>query len=328
MDRFNRACVAVLAAGRMTIGLMTPAARPSGGMADLDAERQLAERADMLGFAALWARDVPLMVPQGADHEVSAQDDPFVWLATLSAATQRIALGTAAAVLPLRNPLHLAKSALSLDRLSGGRFILGLGSGDRPEEFVAFGEDVNRRAEKFRAQWPVLRSALGRRTSERELLLEVTHGYELMKPSSTRVPMIVVGSARQSLQWIAANADAWATYHRDEVRQQGRIGLWRSALRERAGGKVKPFVQSVQSVHLDLLASPDAPSTPVELGLRTGRRQLIAYLARMEKIGVSHVMLHLAPGLRPVLEIVDEIGQEVLPALKAATHLQQQKEIA
>jgi luciferase-type oxidoreductase len=285
----------------------------------------VAERADVLGFAALWARDVPLMVPQGADHEASALDDPFVWLATLAAATQRIALGTAAAVLPLRNPLHLAKSALSLDRLSGGRFILGLGSGDRPEEFVAFGEDVNRRAEKFRAQWAVLQSALGRRTSERELLLEITGGYELMQPPSARVPMIVVGSARQSLQWIAANADAWATYHRDEVRQEGRVGLWRSALRERAGGEVKPFVHSV---HLDLLASPDAPSTPVELGLRTGRHQLIAYLARMEKIGVGHVILHLAPGLRPVLEIVDEIGQEVLPALKAATHLQQQGEIA
>lgn len=324
MDRFNRAYGDVLGGRRMTVGLMTPTARPGGAMADLDTERRIAERADALGFAALWARDVPLMVPQGSDQEASALDDPFVWLATLAAATQRIALGTAAAVLPLRSPLHLAKSALSLDRLSGGRFILGLGSGDRPEEFAAFGEDVNLRADRFRNLWSVLRSALARRASEREALLQATGGYELMLPPSTRVPMVVVGSARQSLQWIAANADAWATYHREEVRQEGRIGLWRSALRERAGGEVKPFVQSV---HLDLLASPDAPSTPIALGLRTGRHQLVSYLARMEQSGVGHVMLHLAPGPRVALDIVDEIGHEVLPALKAAAPLKQQKEL-
>lgn len=328
MDRFNRAYVDVLGSGRITVGLMTPAARPAGSMADLDAERQVAQRADALGFAALWARDVPLMVPQGSDGEASALDDPFVWLATLAAATHRIALGTAAAVLPLRNPLHLAKTALSLDRLSGGRFILGLGSGDRPEEFAAFGEDRALRAEKFRAQWSMLRSALGRRTSEREELLEATGGFELMRAHSTRVPMVVVGSARQSLQWIAANAEAWATYYRDEARQEGRIGLWRSALRERAGGEIKPFVQSV---HLDLLACPDAPATPIELGLRTGRHQLVAYLARMQQAGVGHVMLHLAPGPRTALDIVDEIGRHVLPALAqtgVAALSNQQKEVA
>ena len=325
MDRFNRAYVEVLGSGRMTVGLMTPTARPAGAMADLDAERQVAQRAEAMGFAALWTRDVPLMVPQGSDQEAVALDDPFVWLATLAAATRQIALGTAAAVLPLRNPLHLAKGALSLDRLSGGRFILGLGSGDRPEEFGAFGEDVNLRAEKFRSHWSVLRSALGGRSSERARLLEATGGYQLMQPSSARVPMVVVGSARQSLQWIAANADAWATYHRDEVRQEGRIGLWRSALRERAGGETKPFVQSL---HLDLLACPDAPATPIELGLRTGRHQLASYLARMKHAGIGHVMLHLAPGLRPALDIVDEIGQQVLPALALIEAAPQQEEIA
>ncbi len=182
MDRFNRAYVEVLGGGRMTVGLMTSTARPASDMADLDAERQVAQRADAMGFAASWARDVPLIVPQGSDLEAVALDDPFVWLATLAAATRRIALGTAAAVLPLRNTSHLAKTALSLDRLSGGRFILGLGSGDRPEEFTAFGEDVNLRAEKFRNQWSVLRFALGRRTSERAGLLEATGGYELMQP--------------------------------------------------------------------------------------------------------------------------------------------------
>lgn len=314
IDPFNRAYSIALGSGRMTMGLMTPAARPAGAMADMALERQIAERADHHGFAALWTRDVPLMVPQGADNESSPLDDPFLWLATLAAVTRNIALGTAAAVLPLRDPLHLAKSTLTLDRLSEGRIILGLGSGDRPAEFAAFGETFSDRGERFRSQWSVLRSALEPRSSERAPLLQATGGYDLMVAPITRVPMVVVGSARQSLQWIATNADAWATHHRDEVRQQGRIGLWQSALRDRAGSEPKPFVQSV---HLDLLESPDALAEPLELGLRAGRRALVSYLARMERAGVGHVMLHLAQGRRPAMEVVEEIGLDVLPGLAA-----------
>jgi luciferase-type oxidoreductase len=217
----------------------------------------------------------------------------------------------AAAVLPLRNPLHLAKSSLSLDRMTCGRFILGVGSGDREAEFAAFGVDAGRRAEVFREHWTVLRAALSPVACERKALLEATGGFDVLIPPAVRIPMLVVGSARQTLQWIAANAEGWATYHRDEFRQQGRIGLWRSALAERAAGVNKPFVQSL---HLDLVEDANAPTEPIELGIRTGSIALIEYLKRMQEVGVAHVLLHLAQGPRPMLDIVNEIGTQVLPA--------------
>lgn len=310
MAPFNPAYGRVLAASRLSIGLMTPLARQPGAMADLELERLAAMRADHHGFAALWVRDLPLMVPQGAELETAALDDPFVWLATLAAATQRIALGTAAAVLPLRHPLHLAKSALSLDRLSGGRFILGVGAGDREVEFAAFGQEAALRDELFRTHWALLRAALSPESSEHQPLLDATGGYEVTPVPTLSIPMLVVGSARQTLQWIARNAEGWASYHRDEVQQQGRIGLWQSALAEQAEGQQKPFVQSL---HLDLLEDAGAPAQSIELGMRTGRQALIAYLARLEAMGVGHVLLHLARGPRPVLDIVDELGLDVLP---------------
>ena len=315
MAPFNVAYARALAANRLSLGLMTPLARQPGAMADLELERLAAELADHHGFAALWARDVPLMVPQGADLESAALDDPFIWLSTLAAATKQVALGTAAAVLPLRHPLHLAKSALSLDRLSGGRFILGVGSGDREAEFAAFGQDAALRGDAFRTGWSLLRAALSPETSERKVLLEATGGYDVATVPTSRIPMLVVGSARQTLQWIAANAEGWASYHRDEVRQQGRIGLWQSAVTERATGQHKPFVQSL---HLDLVEEANAPPLPIELGIRTGRNALVEYLVRMEAMGVAHVLLHLARGPRPVLDIIDELGQDVLPSLDAA----------
>ena len=310
---FNAGHAQVFQPGRLTLGFMTPFGHQAGAMADIQETARLSALADELGFAALWARDVPLMVPQGSDNTASALDDPFLWLAALAASTRRIAIGAAAIVLPLRHPLHVAKAALSLDRMSNGRFILGMGSGDRPEEFASFGEDLEARGELFRARWPLVRAALSPDANERQAVLEATGGYDLMHPPTARIPMVVVGSARQSLQWTAANADAWASYHREEARQQGRIHLWQQALEQKAHGERKPFIQSVQ---LDLLPDPAAPATPLELGLRTGRNELIAYLTRMQAMGVGHVLFNLAQRSgRTADDVLREIGEQVLPRL-------------
>lgn len=310
---FNAGHAQVFRHGRLTLGFMTPFGHHARAMADIQETTLLAALADDLGFAALWARDVPLMVPQGSDNTASALDDPFLWLAALASSTRRIAIGAAAIVLPLRHPLHVAKAALTLDRMSGGRFILGLGSGDRPEEFASFGENVDARGDAFRDRWPLVRAALSPEPQERQALLTATGGYDLMQPPAARIPMVVVGSARQSLQWTAANADAWASYHREEARQQGRIHLWQQALDQKAAGERKPFVQSVQ---LDLLADPAAGAEPLELGLRTGRNELIAYLQRLQAMGVGHVLFNLAQGSgRTPAEVLREIGEQVIPSL-------------
>jgi luciferase-type oxidoreductase len=310
---FNQAWTRVLDAGHLTLGLMTPLVRAPDRPADYAREMALAARADALGIAALWTRDVPLIIPQGSAREAAVLDDPFVWLAALAQAAPTAAIGTAAAVLPLRQPLHLAKAAWSLDRLSGGRFILGLGSGDRPEELAAFGVETAPET-LFRTRWDVLRAALAPAGDPvRAGLTDATGGFAPTAAPAARIPLLAVGSARQSLQWIAAHADGWATYHREEARQQGRIALWRRALDERAGGMAKPFVQSLQ---LELLADPQAPAEPLELGLRAGRHALLAYLARMAQLGVAHMLLNLL-GARPVAAQLEELGAEVVPNLAA-----------
>jgi luciferase-type oxidoreductase len=309
---FNPAYARVFGGPRLTLGLMTPLERGWGMAADYARESALAARAGVLGIDALWTRDVPLAIPQGDSGEAALLDDPFIWLAALALAAPGPAIGLGAAVLPLRHPLHLAKAALSLDRLSGGRLILGLGSGDRPEELAAFG--VERPPEQlYRERWDVLRGALSPRADERAGMLAASGGFVPGPAPHARIPMLAVGTARQSLQWIAAHADGWATYHREEARQQGRIALWQRALQERAGGVRKPFVQSLQ---LELLADPDAPAAPLALGLRAGRHALLAYFGRMARLGVAHMLVNLQ-GPRPVAEQLEELGAEVVPHLPA-----------
>jgi luciferase-type oxidoreductase len=311
---FNRAYTQVFGTGHLTLGLMTPLVRETDRPSDFDRELCLATRAGGLGFAALWTRDVPLLIPQGTPKAAAILDDPFVWLAALALAAPSCAVGTAAAVLPLRHPLHLAKSAWSLDRLSGGRFILGLGSGDRPEELAAFG--IGDTPESlFREHWRVLADSLAPHvgTPRDGLPAPATFDPAPIAQPDWKIPMLAVGTARQSLQWIAANADGWATYHRDEVRQQGRIALWSRALDERAQGIRKPFVQSLQ---LELLAEPAAPAQALELGLRAGRDALLGYLERMAGLGVAHMIVQLQ-GPRPIEDQLEELGAHVIPRLHA-----------
>ncbi|WP_416057338.1 TIGR03571 family LLM class oxidoreductase [Stenotrophomonas maltophilia] len=302
MSDFNAAHARVFPGRGLTLGLMTPLA--AHGLADIASAQRIARLADELGFAALWTRDVPLMVPQGPDATASALDDPFLWLGMLAATTEHIAIGSAAIVLPLRHPLQVAKSALSLDRISGGRLVLGLGSGDRPEEFAAFGEDLEGRAATFRERWALLRAALSPDETARARVRDATGGFDVLPAPHARIPMLVVGTARQSLQWIAREAEGWATYHREEAAQEGRIGLWQQALAQR-GGATKPFVQSML---LDLQADPSAPAEALVLGLKVGRNGLLAYLQRVHGQGVAHVMFNLVDNGRPVDAVLREIA--------------------
>ena len=106
---------------------------------------QLAEE---LGFSALWLRDVPFNVPSFGD--AGQLYDPFVYLGLLTGQTHKIALGVASIILPLRHPAHVAKAANSVDVLSNGRLLLGVASGDRPQEYPALNQNFQNRGKRFR----------------------------------------------------------------------------------------------------------------------------------------------------------------------------------
>ena len=74
----------------------------------------------------------------------------------------------------------------------------------------------------------------------------------------------------------------------------------------------KPFIQSAQ---LELLDAPDAPAEPLELGLRAGRHAVIDYLQRMRDLGIAHTIINLTIDKRPADEVIQEIGEAILPEL-------------
>jgi len=110
---------------------------------------QVATAAEAAGFESLWAGEhVVLPDPQAPPSPMAPRDralDPVIALTFLAAHTHRLRLGTGIIILPQRNPLVLAKELASLDVLSGGRLILGVGAGYLEPEFRALGAPFEHR---------------------------------------------------------------------------------------------------------------------------------------------------------------------------------------
>ena len=145
----NRGYNTTFRPGRLSLGVVVPLENYSTSpVPDMNRHVECVQLGEELGFSAIWLRDVPFNVPSFGD--AGQLFDPFVYLGLLAASTERIALGVASIVLPLRHPAHVAKAAASVDVLSGGRLILGVASGDRPEEYPALNLSFHDRGDRFR----------------------------------------------------------------------------------------------------------------------------------------------------------------------------------
>lgn len=307
---FGRGYASMFAPERLTVGVFFPIEAFDGPEPSMHNQIALAQDAERHGFAALWARDVPLNDPNFGD--LGQLYDPFVWLATIAARTDTIALATGAVILPLHHPIDIAKAAASLDHLSGGRFVFGVASGDRPVEYPAYGRDAGQRAELFRDAFDYTEVLLTERfpVHASSHYGQLAGGGDLVpKPLAPRLPVLVAGQSQQSLDWIAQRSDGWVTYPRDMLRQAQVVSQWREAL-GRVGAGFKPLAQSL---YLDLTDHPDAPPRPIHLGYRLGRRRLVDLLGELRTNGVNHVALNLKFSQRPVADVLDEVGREVLP---------------
>lgn len=266
----------------------------SPGEPDMQHHATLASLADRLGFRALWVRDVPLYDPGFGD--AAQVFEVFSYLGYLAGITQDILLGTAAVVLPLREPVLTLKSAATVDRLSNGRLLLGVASGDRPIEYPIFGRDYARRGQAFRAQVEMLRDWGASSLPE---------GIKLLPRPAKPLPLLVAGLAQQSPEWIGQHMDGWLAFPGTPDDHARRSEMWRDV-----AGSRKPYISFI---HLDLADEPDSPLRRHRFGATVGRNGLISELQAMKEAGVHHIGLHFRRNHCPVGEAMEEIAAYVLP---------------
>jgi luciferase-type oxidoreductase len=305
----NRAYNSVFQKGRLTVGLVAPLESYSNSaiptMRDQLDRIKLAEE---LGFAAVWLRDVPFTVPSFGD--AGQIFDPWVYLGMLAGQTRSIALGLASAVLPLRHPAHVAKAAASVDALSKGRLLLGIASGDRPDEYPALNMPFVDRGERFRQAYAYVREMAEDYPAHQSDYGALNETIDMLpKPFGSRLPMLITGGSQQSPEWIASNGDGWMLYPRETSTQAKIISDWRARTVD-AGRDEQPVMQPL---YVDLVEDRHAPQ-PIHLGLRLNAHDLMAYLKSLEGNGVNHVALNLRFNQVDMTTTLNRLAEDVLPA--------------
>ncbi|MEW2049835.1 TIGR03619 family F420-dependent LLM class oxidoreductase [Streptomyces sp. NPDC005476] len=178
------------------------------GPADLVAVARAADRA---GFAYVAACDHVAIPHRLADAMSTVWYDPVATLAHLAAVTGRVRLLAHVAVVGLRHPLLTAKQYATLDHLSGGRLILGVGAGHVREEFEALGVDFERRGAVLDETLDALRAALGpdEFPSHHGKAFDFEGLGQRPRPAQERVPLWVGGSSPAAVRRAALKGDGW-----------------------------------------------------------------------------------------------------------------------
>jgi probable F420-dependent oxidoreductase len=159
---------------------------------------ELARQAEDLGYGTLWLPD-HLLPPGPYGDTYGGVYEPLITLAHLAARTSTVRLGTSVLITPLREPVLLAKQTATLARLSGDRFVLGVGIGWERHEFDVVGAEFRRR---------------GARTDEIVECVRALHRGEaedgVFEPRPARpVPIVVGGVSAAALRRAARYADEW-----------------------------------------------------------------------------------------------------------------------
>jgi alkanesulfonate monooxygenase len=174
---------------------------------DAQALMAYAVKAEALGFDSIWVWD----------HIFLGVDPPFpvldalTTLTAVAARTSTIKLGTGVLVLPLRNPVVLAKELSSLDLIAGGRLLLGMAAGWYKREFDAVGVPFQQRGRLMDRNLEILRRLWTEEQVNGEYPPHVLRGSN-MSPKPTRVPVILIGGYVDRVLRRAALNGGWLTY--------------------------------------------------------------------------------------------------------------------
>ena len=191
----------------------------------------VATTAEQQGFSTLWAGEHVVMVDSSSSRYPYAPDgqiavpatadwlDPFIGLSFAAAATSTISLATGVLLLPEHNPVVTAKKAASLDVLSGGRFVLGVGVGWSSEEFAALGVPFARRASRTKEYVAVMRTIWHEEIASFQGDFVSFDAIRVNpKPMGGRpIPVVLGGTSDAALGRVARWGDGWYGFNLDDA---------------------------------------------------------------------------------------------------------------
>ncbi len=284
---------------------------------------------ERLGYESVWVWDHMLL---GVEPSFPIGDSLTV-LTGIAARTERIKLGTGILVLPLRNPVVLAKQLSSMDQLSQGRMVMGLASGWYKREFDACGVPYERRGKIMDENLEIMKRLwTEEKVTGKYMRQDISAAVMYPKPyQKPRMPILIGGYAEKVLQRAAAAGDGWLTY------------FYRPDAFTKSWNKIKAFAREAGK-------DPDALLNASQLPIMVGASRAAVEAEMMDWLNkewdfpahsdcsrdsaiigtvdecVAQLREHLAAGVQKIIFVpykyradqVEIVAREIIPRLRAA----------
>ena len=281
--------------------------------------RSIARTAEQAGFDSVWVGDHLLY--RFASGETRGPWEAWTTLAGLAEATERVAIGPLVAATAFHAPFMLAKQAATVDEISGGRLVLGIGAGWNETEFAALGAPFDHRISRFEEAFTIVRTLLAHGAIDFEGEFFSCREAELLpRPGRPGGPEILVGSSGPRM--LAATlpyAHAWNAWYADTGNRPEGVARLRDIVDEAAlaAGRDPAAIERTVAVHVRMPGGQgrvmgDTDARQVVPPLEGPADVLAETLRAYAREGIGHVQLVVDPiteasvaALAPVLELLD-----------------------
>jgi probable F420-dependent oxidoreductase len=299
----------------LKVGIQLPEVEWEARWPDL---RAMAVRAEELGFDSIWYGD-HLLYRRLGDDRARGPWEAWTVLAGLAAVTSRISLGPLVAATAFHAPAMLAKQAATVDEISGGRLVLGLGAGWNETEFSAFGFPFDHRIGRFAEAFTIIRTLLREGAIDFEGEFFTARDCELVPRPRPGGPPLMIGSTGPRMLEIAApHVDAWNAWFDAFGNRPAGIGTLRDRVdaAARAAGRDPAAIERTVAVQVRLpggrgRVQGDTGHDAVP-AVEGSAAEIAATLRAFAREGIAHVQLVVDPitlasleALAPVLEDLD-----------------------
>ena len=193
---------------RIKVGVQLPEVEREVGWAEM---RQVARTAEAVGFDSIWLGDHLLY--RDEVHGVRGPWEMWSVLAALGEATERVSIGPLVASTSFHAPAMLAKKAATVDEISGGRLILGLGAGWNQTEYEGFGFPFDHRVDRFEEAFTIIRTLLADGHVDFQGTYYSVKDAELAPRARPGIPLLIGSNGPRMLAMTLPHVAMWNTWH-------------------------------------------------------------------------------------------------------------------
>ena len=269
---------------------------------------ELARAIEDAGFDAVWLGEHRLY--RWPNRPPRGPWEAWTLMAALAAATTRVRLGPLVACTNFHNPALLAKQAATIDEISGGRFVFGLGAGWNETEFEAFGFAYDHRVDRFEEAFTIIRTLLQEGEIDFDGRFYQARDCELLpRPRPGGPPLLIGSNGRRMLRIAAPHVQAWNTWYADTNNTPAGVVPLRDIVDAacRDVGRDPTAIERTVAVHVRMPGGRGRTmgddSTTDRIVPLAGDPELIAAgIQAYAAVGVSEIQVVLDPIDRPSVE--------------------------